>query len=350
LRPIFRERGEINARVTGRLNETLNGIRVIKAYGIEAREQSVFAEGVSELFTNVRSTITGISAVSAIANVVIGLAGILLIVIGGRSILAGDMTLGDLVMYIFLVGLLAAPIVQMASISTQISEALAGLDRIRALLGETTEDADPTRTIRPATLHGDVRFEAVDFAYQPDVPVLKGINLAAAPGSTTALVGSSGSGKSTLVSLVMAFNQPQAGRILVDGHDLASLDLGHYRAKLGVVLQENFLFDGTVAENIRFARPSASLEDVVAVAEQANCHAFISAFPDGYDTVVGERGIKLSGGQRQRIAIARALLADPRILILDEATSNLDSESEALIQGALNRLRTGRTTFVIAHR
>ena len=350
LRPIFRERGEINARVTGRLNETLNGIRVIKAYGIEAREQSVFAEGVSQLFANVRSTITGISAVSAIANVVIGLAGILLIVIGGRSILAGEMTLGDLVMYIFLVGLLAAPIVQMASISTQISEALAGLDRIRELLGETTEDADPARTIRPTSFQGDVRFEAVDFAYQADVPVLKGINLAATPGSTTALVGSSGSGKSTLVSLVMAFNQPQAGRILVDGHDLSALDLGHYRAKLGVVLQENFLFDGTVAENIRFARPSAPLEDVRAVAEQANCHAFISAFPDGYDTVVGERGIKLSGGQRQRIAIARALLADPRILILDEATSNLDSESEALIQGALNRLRAGRTTFVIAHR
>lgn len=350
LRPIFRERGEINARVTGRLNETLNGIRVVKAYGIEEREQAVFSEGVEALFTNVRSSITGISAVSAIATVVIGLAGILLIVIGGRSILAGEMTLGDLVMYIFLVGLLAAPVVQMASISTQISEALAGLDRIRELFDETTEDADPARSVRPASFEGDIRFEGVDFAYQEDVPVLRSIDLHAAPGTTTALVGSSGSGKSTLVSLVMAFNQPQAGRILVDGIDLGTLHLGHYRDKLGVVLQENFLFDGTVADNIRFARPDATMDEVVEVATQANCHQFVKGFPDGYDTVVGERGIKLSGGQRQRIAIARALLADPRILILDEATSNLDSESEALIQTALNRLRAGRTTFVIAHR
>ena len=350
LRPIFRERGAINARVTGRLNETLNGIRVIKAYGIETREQAVFSKGVAELFANVRSSITGVSAVSAIATVVIGLAGILLIVIGGRSILAGDMTLGDLVMYIFLVGLLAAPIIQMASISTQISEALAGLDRIRELFSEPTEDADPARTLRPASFEGDIRFEKVNFAYQEGVPVLRSIDLHAAPGTTTALVGSSGSGKSTLVSLVMAFNQPQSGRILVDGNDLATLNLAHYRDKLGVVLQENFLFDGTVAENIRFARPSASMEEVVEVAKQANCHGFVEGFPEGYDTVVGERGIKVSGGQRQRIAIARALLADPRILILDEATSNLDSESEALIQTALNRLRAGRTTFVIAHR
>jgi ABC-type multidrug transport system fused ATPase/permease subunit len=350
LRPIFRERGEINARVTGRLNETLNGIRVVKAYGIEAREQAVFSEGVAALFANVRSTITGISAVSAIATVVIGLAGILLIVIGGRSILAGEMTLGDLVMYIFLIGLLAAPVVEMASISTQISEALAGLDRIRELFAESTEDADPARSVRPEAFVGDIRFEGVDFAYQEGVPVLRSIDLHAVPGSTTALVGSSGSGKSTLVSLVMAFNQPQAGRILVDGIDLATLHLGHYRDHLGVVLQENFLFDGTVADNIRFARPDASMDEVVDAARQANCHAFVEGFPDGYDTVVGERGIKLSGGQRQRIAIARALLADPRILILDEATSNLDSESEALIQTALGRLRAGRTTFVIAHR
>jgi ATP-binding cassette, subfamily B, putative efflux pump len=350
LRPIFRERGEINAQVTGRLSETLSGIRIVKAYGVEDREHQVFGAGVNELFQNIRKSITGVSAISTFAGVIIGGVGILLITIGGRSILDGSMTLGDFVMYIFLIGLLAAPIVQIANIGTQISEAFAGLDRIRELFAMTTEDQeDESKTPLPE-VRGEIVFEDVQFAYDEDVPVLKGISLTAAAGTTTALVGSSGSGKSTLVSLVLAFNRPDEGRIIVDGKDLNDVRLKDFRSHLGVVMQENFLFDGTVGDNIRFARPDASIEDVQRVSHLANCHEFISGFPDGYDTVVGERGVKLSGGQRQRIAIARAILADPRILILDEATSSLDSESEALIQAGFRSLREGRTTFVIAHR
>jgi ATP-binding cassette, subfamily B, putative efflux pump len=350
LRPIFRERGEINAQVTGRLSETLSGIRIVKAYGVEDREHQVFGAGVNELFQNIRKSITGVSAISTFAGVIIGGVGILLITIGGRSILDGSMTLGDFVMYIFLIGLLAAPIVQIANIGTQISEAFAGLDRIRELFAMTTEDQeDESKTPLPE-VRGEIVFEDVQFAYDEDVPVLKGISLTAAAGTTTALVGSSGSGKSTLVSLVLAFNRPDEGRIIVDGKDLNDVRLKDFRSHLGVVMQENFLFDGTVGDNIRFARPDASIEDVQRVSHLANCHEFISGFPDGYETVVGERGVKLSGGQRQRIAIARAILADPRILILDEATSSLDSESEALIQAGFRSLREGRTTFVIAHR
>ena len=350
LRPIFRERSKIQAEVTGRLGETLGGIRVVKAYGTEPREQAVFSGGVDRLFHNVARSITGISSITAFSTVIIGVVGVVMIVIGGRAILSGAMTLGDFMMYVFFTGMLAAPVIQIASIGTQISEAFAGLDRIRELMREPTEDAEDESRATLADVRGDVGFEGVSFAYKPGVPVLQDVTFEAPAGTTTALVGSSGSGKSTLVSLVMAFNRPDAGRVLVDGRDLAGLRLKDYRSQLGVVLQDNFLFDGTVLENISFARPGATREEIEHVARIAYADVFIREFPEGYDTVVGERGVKLSGGQRQRIAIARAILADPRILILDEATSSLDSESEAMIQQGLRNLRAGRTTFVIAHR
>jgi ABC-type multidrug transport system fused ATPase/permease subunit len=350
LRPIFRERGEITAQVNGRLTETLGGIRVVKAYGTEKREQRVFAKGAHTLFRNIARSITGVSTISSVGTVVIGAVSLAVIVIGGRAILAGRMTLGDLFAFVFFTGLLAAPVMQISSIGTQISEAFAGLDRIREVLGMRTEDQEDHDRQPLGRIEGDVRLEDVWYEYNEGQPVLKGVNLHVPAGTTTALVGSSGGGKSTLVSLVMAFNRPTAGRVLIDGRDLGDLKLADYRAQLGVVLQENFLFDGTVADNIRFARPDATRAEIEEVARIANAHDFIAEFPDGYDTVVGERGIKLSGGQRQRIAIARALLADPRILILDEATSSLDSESEYKIQEGLRRLRQGRTAFVIAHR
>jgi ABC-type multidrug transport system fused ATPase/permease subunit len=350
LRPVFRERGQINAEVTGRLTETLGGIRIVKAYGTEHREQRVFTRGAHRLFRNVARTITGVSAVGSFATVVIGLVALVMILVGGRAILNHTMTLGDLFSYIFFVGLLAAPVMQIASISTQISEAFAGLDRIREVMSMRTEDEEDESRRHVGRLVGDVELRGVWFEYNEGQPVLKGVNIDAPAGTTTALVGSSGSGKSTLVSLIMAFNRPTRGEVRVDGTDLADLKLGDYRAQLGVVLQENFLFDGPVADNIRFSRPDASREEIEEVARIANADEFIRAFPEGYDTIVGERGIKLSGGQRQRIAIARAILADPRILILDEATSALDSESEAAIQEGLRRLRQGRTSFVIAHR
>ena len=350
LRPIFRERGKIQGEVTGRLNETLGGIRVVKAYGTERREQATFAKGVNRLFRNIASSITGVSATTSASTVVVGLVGLLIIGVGGPAVLNGTMTLGDLITFVFFVGLLAAPVVNIASIGTQISEAIAGLDRIREIMQMPTETDEDARRDALPTLRGDVAFEDVWFEYREGLPVLKSIDFAAPAGSTTALVGSSGSGKSTLVSLVMAFNRPTRGRVLVDGRDLDDVRLVDYRAKLGVVLQDNFLFDGTVADNIAFSRPSATRGEIEEVSRLANCDEFVRGFPQGYDTVVGERGVKLSGGQRQRIAIARALLADPSILILDEATSSLDSESEALIQEALARLRGGRTTFVIAHR
>ncbi len=350
LRPIFRERGQLNAEVTGRLAETLGGIRVVKAYRMEEREGHLFGEGVARLFANVRRSITGTSAITAFATVIIGAVGGLMILFGGRAILGGTMTLGDLVMYVAFVAILAAPVIEIAAIGTQVSEAFAGLDRIRELLALTTEDDEDGARAPLPRVAGEVRLEDVHFAYEPGVPVLKGVSLHAPAGTTTALVGSSGSGKSTLVGLIMAFYRPGEGRVTVDGRDLQGVRLGDYRTQLGVVLQENFLFDGTVADNVRFARPDATAAEVERVSRLANAHAFVSGFPDGYDTVVGERGVKLSGGQRQRLAIARALLADPRILILDEATSSLDSESEALIQEGLQQLQRGRTTFVIAHR
>jgi ABC-type multidrug transport system fused ATPase/permease subunit len=288
--------------------------------------------------------------VESFATAVVGAIGVVMILVGGRAIINGSMTLGDLVMYLVFTGLLAAPVIQLANIGTQISEAFAGLDRIREIRRQATEgDLDLTRNPLPA-VEGEIAFENVVFEYNPGVPVLRDVSFHAPAGTTTALVGSSGSGKSTLISLVMAFAPPLSGRILVDGQDLNTVRLGDYRANLGVVLQDNFLFDGTVAANIRYARPHASLEEVKRVSRIAHCDEFIEKMEKQYDTVVGERGVKLSGGQRQRIAIARAILADPRILILDEATSSLDSESEAEIQDGLRSLREGRTTFVIAHR
>jgi ABC-type multidrug transport system fused ATPase/permease subunit len=351
LRPIFRERGRINADVTGRLGESLGGIRVVKSYVAERGEQLVFARGVHRLFRNIAKTVTGTSALGAAVTVITGGIGVLMILVGGNAILAGKMTLGDFVMYVFFVGLVAAPLVSIASIGTQVSEAFAGLDRIRELRQTATEDEeDGRRSAVDDTLRGEIAFENVVFAYDPGVPVLKGVSFHAPAGSTTALVGPSGSGKSTLISLVMAFARPESGRILVDGDDLEGLRLRDYRAHLGVVLQDNFLFDGTIAENISFAKPHATREEILEVARIAHCDEFVDRFEKKYDTIVGERGVKLSGGQRQRVAIARAILANPRILILDEATSSLDSESEALIQDGLRRLRHGRTTFVIAHR
>ncbi|HLX63148.1 MAG TPA: ABC transporter ATP-binding protein [Planctomycetota bacterium] len=350
LRPLFRERSKINAEVTGRLTETLGGIRNVKAYVAEEREQRVFGEGTDRIFQNVKRTMTGISANMAVTTVIVGAIGMLMIVVGGRAILADTMTKGDFVMYLVYVGLVTAPIVQIASIGTQISEAFAGLDRIRELRRMDAEDAGDAQRKACPDSRGDVRFDDVVFEYNPGRPVLKNISLHAPAGSTTALVGSSGSGKSTLVSLVMAFNRPLSGVVSVDGQNLADLRLRDYRSHLGVVLQDNFLFDGSIAENIRFSRPDASMDEVRAAGTLAHCEEFISGFEKGYDTIVGERGVKLSGGQRQRVAIARALLAQPRILILDEATSSLDSESEAMIQDGLKALRRGRTTFVIAHR
>ena len=350
LRPIFRERQKINAEVTGHLAETMGGIRLVKAYGAEDRVQSQFDIGIGRLFANITRTIKGSSATIAFGTVVMGMIGALVIILGGNAITSGGMTLGDFFMYVLFVGVMVAPIVQMARIGTQVSEAFAGLDRIRHLMQEVREDADEATREPVDGLHGDVMLDGVHFSYEMGVPVLRDVTLKAPAGTTTALVGSSGSGKSTLVSLIMGFNNPDAGHVLVDGQDLNGLTLRDYRAHLGVVLQENFLFDGTVADNIRFARPEASREEIERVSHIANAHEFIQGFPDGYDTIVGERGIKLSGGQRQRVAIARAVLADPRILILDEATSSLDSKSEALIQEGFRNLRKGRTTFVIAHR
>ncbi len=350
LRPLFRERGKIYAEVNGRLNEALGGVRVVKTYTAERREDLVFAKGVHRLFRNVAKSMTGVSATTAFSGVVIGAIGIVIITVGGNAIVAGTMTLGDLFSYVLFTALMAAPIVQIASIGTQITEALAGLDRIREILDTPREDAEDASRGAVEEIRGDVVFEDVWFEYQPGVPVLKGIAFTAPAGSTTALVGSSGSGKSTLLSLVMAFNSPNRGRVLVDGRDLAGLRLAEYRRHLGVVLQDNFLFDGSVGDNISYGRPDATDEDIRRASRIAHADEFISEFAQGYDTIVGERGVRLSGGQRQRVAIARAILADPRILLLDEATSSLDSESEALIQDGLRSLRRGRTTFVIAHR
>jgi subfamily B ATP-binding cassette protein MsbA len=350
LRPLFRQRSEANAEVSGRLAETLGGVRIVKAYTAERREDMVFAKGVHKLYRLVKTSLTATSAMTASASVLFGGIGVLMLLMGGRAILAGSMTLGDLVSYIFFTGMLVAPMVQMASIGTQLSEAFAGLDRIRELRRMPTEaDEDKGRQPLP-TVRGDIAFEGVWFEYNPGQPVLRNVSFNAPAGSTTALVGSSGSGKSTLIGLVMTFHRPQQGRILIDGRDLAGVRLHDYRSQLGIVLQDNFLFDGTIAANIAYGNPQATREEVLEAARVAHCDAFVRAFPQGYDTIVGERGVKLSGGQRQRVAIARAILADPSILILDEATSSLDSESEGAIQDGLARLRQGRTTFVIAHR
>jgi subfamily B ATP-binding cassette protein MsbA len=350
LRPIFRERGEITAQVTGRLGESLGGIRIVKAYTAEKREELSFTRGAHRLFRNIAKSITGVSAISSFSSVVIGAVAVVMIVIGGNAVETGAMTLGDFLMYISFTFLLAMPVIELTSIGTQITEALAGLDRIREIMGMDTEDEEDANRAPLPQIKGAIDFDEVEFEYEKGVPVLKGISFHAKAGATTALVGSSGSGKSTILSLVLNFIQPTIGKIKIDGKDLQTVRLRDYRKHLGVVLQDNFLFDGTILDNIRFSNPEAGLAEIRTVCKIANADEFIEKFPDSYETVVGERGVKLSGGQRQRIAIARALLANPRILILDEATSSLDSESEALIQEGLNRLREGRTTFVIAHR
>ncbi|HEX8290066.1 MAG TPA: ABC transporter ATP-binding protein [Pyrinomonadaceae bacterium] len=350
LRPIFRERNVINAEVTGRLGESLGGIRIVKAYTAEKREELSFARGAHRLFRNIAKSLTGVSAVSAFSSLVIGAISVVMIVIGGNAVQTGAMSLGDFLMYISFTFLLALPIVELTSIGTQITEAFAGLDRIREVMEMGTEDEEDANRQPLPVVKGTIDFQDVYFEYEKNVPVLKGVSFHSEAGATTALVGSSGSGKSTILSLVLNFIQPSSGRILIDGKDLQHVRLRDYRKHLGVVLQDNFLFDGTVLDNIRFSNPEADLNEIKEVCRIANADEFIEKFPDSYNTIVGERGVKLSGGQRQRIAIARALLANPRILILDEATSSLDSESEALIQEGLNRLRAGRTTFVIAHR
>ncbi|HEX8028805.1 MAG TPA: ABC transporter ATP-binding protein [Vicinamibacterales bacterium] len=350
LRPLFRERGKIQGEVTGRLTEALGGIRIVKSYTAEKREEIVFTHGAHRLFRNIAQSMTGVSATTSGSTVIIGVVGVVMIWMGGNDIMAGRMTLGDFVMYIFFIGLLAAPMISIASIGTQITEAFAGLDRIREIMNMQTEDEADAGKPSLGEIRGDITFDQVWFEYNPGVPVLKDVSFNAAPGTTTALVGSSGSGKSTLISLVMAFNRPLKGRILVDGKDLNDIPLRDYREQLASVLQENFLFDGTIAENIGYAKPGSTLDEIKYAAQLAHCEEFILKFPEGYETIVGERGIKLSGGQRQRVSIARAILASPKVLILDEATSSLDSESEEMIQDGLKKLRTGRTTFVIAHR
>lgn len=350
LRPIFRERGKITAEVTGRLTETLGGIRVVKGYHAEQREERVFAAGAQRILNNVMQSITGVALLSLSATVLLGVVGALVMYMGGRQILSGSLTLGGFVTFTAFMGFLVAPVFQVVGIGTQLTEAVAGLERTREILNEAAEDRDPRRTRILPVLEGAVRFERVEFAYEPGKPVLRGISFEAAPGTVTALVGSSGSGKSTTIGLIAAFHTPTAGRVLVDGVDLSTVRLDSYRTQLGVVLQETFLFDGTIRDNVAFARPAASEEEILAACRIARVDEFAERFAEGYATVVGERGVKLSGGQRQRVSIARAILADPRILILDEATSSLDSETEQMIQEGLGYLMRGRTTFVIAHR
>jgi len=350
IRPIFRERGKINAEVTGRLTESLGGVRVIKGYHAEEREASVFAAGVERLLANVMKSLTMTSALGAASTTVLGLVSSLVMWMGGHSVLKGTWTVGDYFSYNMFLAFMIAPVFQIVNIGTQLTEAFAGLDRTNEIMSEIEENQIPGRTEKMPPIQGTVRFENVEFAYDPDKPVLHGIGFLAEPGTVTALVGSSGSGKSTIISLLCAFHIPSKGRVTVDGIDLAHVDLDTYRSQLGVVLQDSFLFDGTIRENILFSRPGATEEQFLSACRTARVDEFAENFPDAYDTIVGERGVKLSGGQRQRLSIARALLAEPRILILDEATSSLDSESEAMIQAGLNQLMQGRTTFVIAHR
>ncbi|HEU5340929.1 MAG TPA: ABC transporter ATP-binding protein [Edaphobacter sp.] len=350
IRPIFRERAKINAEVTGRLTESLGGVRVVKGYHAEASEAKVFAGGVQRLLENVISSLTAQSLMTLSSTVVLGIVGGLIMYLGAREHAAGRLNVGGYVEYTMLLAFMVAPIVQLVSIGTQLTEALAGLDRTHEILSESQEDSEPTRTHNLATIHGDIAFRDVTFAYEPGKPVLHGISFESKPGTVTALVGSSGSGKSTIISLICAFHTATTGQVLVDGIDLATIRLSSYRQQLGVVLQETFLFDGTIRENILFSRPNATEEQLLNACRIARVDEFTERFPEKYDTVVGERGVKLSGGQRQRLSIARAILADPRILILDEATSSLDSESEAMIQHGLSYLMQGRTTFVIAHR
>ena len=350
IRPIFRARPKINAEVTGRLTESLGGVRVVKGYHAEAREEGVFSAGVQRLLDNVLKTLTATSLMSLSGAGLMGLVSALIMEFGGHKILAGSMTLGQFFAFNIFLGLLIAPVFQIVAIGTQITEAITGLERTREILNEAQEDADPRRTVTLERITGYVAMEKVNFAYDTRKEVLHEVNFRSEPGTVTALVGPSGAGKSTIIGLIAAFYVPTSGRVLVDGVDLSTVKLDSYRRQLGVVLQETFLFDGTIRENVAFARPDASEEEIMAACRIARVDEFAEGFEKQYDTVVGERGVKLSGGQKQRVSIARAILADPRILILDEATSSLDSESEALIQEGLRYLMRGRTTFVIAHR
>ncbi len=350
IRPIFRERGKINAEVTGRLTESLGGVRVVKGYHAESREAGVFSGGVARLLANVLRSLTAMSLMNLSATVLLGVVGSLVMYIGAHQILHGALTLGGFVTFSAFLAFLTAPVFQIVGIGTQFSEALAGLERTREVLRERPEDEDPMRKVILDGIRGDVAFDDVSFSYEAGKGVLHDVSFRSEPGTVTALVGPSGSGKSTIISLVAAFHTPAEGRVRVDGVDLATVRLDSYRTQLGVVLQESFLFDGAIRENVAFSRPDATEQEVMEACRIARVDEFAEAFEKKYDTVVGERGVKLSGGQRQRVSIARAILADPRILILDEATSSLDSESEAFIQQGLAYLMRGRTTFVIAHR
>jgi ABC-type multidrug transport system fused ATPase/permease subunit len=350
IRPIFRERGKINAEVTGRLTETLGGVRIVKGFHAEAREAAVFESGAMRLFENVRRTLMATSTISLTSTLLMGIVSATVMTLGGRLLIQRAMTVGDFFQFTLLLGFMVAPVFQIASIGTQITEAFAGLDRMHEVLAERPEDEDPERVVVLPHIQGRVRFDDVTFEYETGKPVLRGITLDARPGTVTALVGSSGSGKSTMIGLVAAFAKPTTGRVSIDDSDLSTVRLDSYRSQIGVVLQDNFLFDGSIRENVLFGSPAASDEEVLEAVRVARVDEFVAQFENGLDTIVGERGVKLSGGQRQRVAIARAILANPRILILDEATSSLDSESEALIQEGLAALMRGRTTFVIAHR
>jgi len=350
IRPIFRERGKINAEVTGRLTESLGGVRVVKGYHAEEREHQVFSAGVERLLKNVMKSLTMTSVMSSASTTVLGIISALVMWLGGHLVLNHTWQVGDYFRYNMFLAFMIAPVFQIVNIGTQLSEAFAGLDRTQELMSELEENQSPGRTVHMPPIAGRVRFEDVEFAYQPEKPVLHGISFSAEPGTVTALVGSSGSGKSTIISLICAFHNPLHGNVSVDGFDLSKVDLHSYRSQLGVVLQDSFLFDGTIRENILFSRPEATEEQFLSACRIARVDEFAERFPEAFDTIVGERGVKLSGGQRQRLSIARALLAEPRILILDEATSSLDSESEAMIQAGLAQLMQGRTTFVIAHR
>jgi ABC-type multidrug transport system fused ATPase/permease subunit len=350
MRPIFRERGKINAEVTGRLTESLGGVRVVKGYHAESAEAEVFSGGVQRLLDNVMKSLTSTSLMSFGATLMMGILGALVMYLGARQIMAGTLTLGQFFTFTMFLAFLIGPVFQIVGIGTQISEALAGLERTREVLHERPEDEDPRRNVTIGRINGEVVFDGVDFAYDAGKQVLFDISFRSAPDTVTALVGPSGSGKSTIIGLIAAFYTPGKGSIYVDGVDLSTVRLDSYRTQLGVVLQDTFLFDGTIRENVAFSRPSATEEQIREACRIARVDEFAESFEKGYDTIVGERGVKLSGGQRQRVSIARAILADPAILILDEATSSLDSESEALIQEGLAYLMRGRTTFVIAHR
>lgn len=350
IRPIFRERGKITADVTGRLTETLNGVRVIKGFNAEEQEIKTFESGVERLFLNIKASLTSTSLITSSATFLLGLASTGIMGVGGYMIINGELTFGEFLAFTLYLGFMIAPIVQMSNIGSQLTEAFAGLDRTEELMNMTPEDDGTVRTVKAGPIRGDIEFKDVSFAYEEGKEVVRNITFSAPSGSVTALVGTSGSGKTTIAGLAASFLNPQSGVITVDGTDLAKISLDSYRSQLGVVLQDDFLFEGTIRENILFPRPQATEEQLLKAVKAAHVHEFTDRFEDGLNTVIGERGVKLSGGQRQRIAIARAILADPRILILDEATSNLDTESEALIQESLRSLMQGRTTFVIAHR